>query len=112
MHFSPNGKTIAGNTSDDTIMLWDANTGQLLNTLTKIKGKLWQIKYSTDGSIIVSSSSEKTTQLWDAETGQLINTLSGISGGMTQHTFQIMEVRYLQVYMRKVVTMVLFYGMV
>ena len=69
--FSPNGNTIASGCSDDTVMLWDADTKQLKHTLIGHKSIVTSVIFSSDGKTLVSASYDATVRLWDVETGKL-----------------------------------------
>ncbi|KAB8319080.1 hypothetical protein SD81_009175 [Tolypothrix campylonemoides VB511288] len=73
--FSPDGKTIASASSDNTIKLCNLE-GQLLKTLSGHDGRVWSVAFSPDGKTIASASDDKTIKLWNRE-GQLLKTLSG-----------------------------------
>ena len=68
--FSPDGKRIASASADETIRLWDAETGDLLRPpLEGHEGRVNSVAFSPDGRRIVSASHDMTIRLWDAETG-------------------------------------------
>ena len=75
--FSPDGKTIASISDDNTIKLWSIE-GQLLQTLDKHTNRVRGVAFSPDGKTIVSASADKTIKLWNIQ-GQLLRTIKGHS---------------------------------
>ena len=76
--FNPDGSTLAGGGWDGTIHLWDANTGQHLNTLTGHRSAVRSIAFNPDGSTLASGSQGGTIHLWDATTGQHLRVLTAL----------------------------------
>jgi F-box/WD-40 domain protein MET30 len=58
---------------DNTIKIWDFNTGELLRTLFGHADGVWGL--GADLIRIVSCSSDRTLKIWDIETGQCIHTI-------------------------------------
>jgi WD40 repeat protein len=77
--FSPDGKHIVSGSEDETIRIWDADTGQsLMGPLEGHQDSVWSVAFSPDGKRIVSGSEDKTIRIWDADTGQsLMGPLEG-----------------------------------
>ena len=79
--FSPDGKTIASGSSDNTIRLWNAKTGATLKILTGHRYDVNSVAFSPDEKTIVSASDDRTVRLWDVNTGnQLLDPLTGHGG--------------------------------
>jgi WD40 repeat protein len=80
---SPKGQTLASGGDDNTIKLWNLNTGQEALTLSGHSAAVRAVTFSPDGQTLASGSDDKTIKLWDLRTGQAIFTLSGHSQAVT-----------------------------
>lgn len=69
---SNNGKYIATGSADNTIILWDASTFQVIRIIDKHKGQVTTLDFSPDGSMLVSGSTDKTLRLWSTADGSEI----------------------------------------
>jgi len=47
------------------VYIWDARTGELLETLRGHEGVAWSVAFTPDGRGLVSGSSDKTLKYWD-----------------------------------------------
>jgi WD40 repeat protein len=85
--FSPDGKTIASASEDQTVRLWDSSTGSLIRELTGHTGIVTSAAFSPDGKTIASGSEDKTVRLWESLTGRSVGELTGHAGAVTAVTF-------------------------
>src|SRR6202042_300073 len=71
--FSHDGKRIVSGSSDQTIRVWDAETGEAISKpISGHEHFVNSVAFSHDGKRIVSGSWDKTIRVWDAETGEAI----------------------------------------
>ncbi|MDR1257635.1 MAG: caspase family protein [Spirochaetaceae bacterium] len=73
--YSPDGRRIVSALLNWTVEIWDAESGQLIRTLSGHGYPIGSAAYSPDGRCIVSASHDGTVKIWNAETGQLIRTI-------------------------------------
>jgi WD40 repeat protein len=60
--FSPDGETIASAGGDQSIKLWDLDSGKVLHTLAGHSGWIWSIAISPDGETLVSGGDDNTSE--------------------------------------------------
>ncbi len=75
--WSPDGERIASGSFDNTVQVWDANSGSLLLTYKGHTDSIWSVAWSPDGKCIASGSYDKTVQVWDASSGSFLLTYKG-----------------------------------
>jgi len=75
--FSPDGRTVATASEDQTVRLWDVATHRVLATLTGHTDTVYGIAFSPDGHTLATGSDDDTTRLWDVSTHQPLATLTG-----------------------------------
>ncbi|BAZ49856.1 WD-40 repeat-containing protein [Nostoc sp. NIES-4103] len=85
--FSPDGKTIASASLDNTVKLWNVATGEEIAILKGHSDEVRDVAFSPDGKTIASASLDKTVKLWNAATGKEINTLKGHSDSVYSVAF-------------------------
>jgi len=80
--FSPDGKTLASASWDNTIKLWNISTGKLISTFIGHTDAVSSVAFSPDGKTLASASLDKTIILWNISTGKPISTLTGHTGAV------------------------------
>ena len=85
--YSPDGTQLASGSYDNTIRIWNAETGKPIWTLRGHTEVVLSVAYSPDGSQLASGSGDGTVRIWNAETGKPIRTLRG-------HTGSVLSVAY------------------
>jgi WD40 repeat protein len=71
--FSPNGRRIVSGSFDNTMQIWDAESGEAIGEpLQGHSSFVCSVAYSHDGRRIVSGSFDSTVRIWDAESGEAI----------------------------------------
>ena len=73
--FSPVGHRLASADADNTVRLWDADTGQPRGELAGHTNWVLDVAFSPDGHRLVSASADNTARLWDADNGQPLRAL-------------------------------------
>ena len=69
---SPDGKTIATASADNTIKFFNAASGQAGVVLTGHTAAITSLRFSHDGEKLVSSSIDKTIRVWNVTDGKLM----------------------------------------
>ncbi len=85
--FSPDGRTVASGSFDNTLKLWDVTSGAVVRTLSGHTAGVEVVAFSPDGHILVSGSFDKTLKLWDVASGTALRTLSGHTGSVNAVAF-------------------------
>ncbi|NTV06956.1 MAG: WD40 repeat domain-containing protein, partial [Chlorobiaceae bacterium] len=75
--FSADGKKLVSGSFDETVMLWDVESGQSLLTMKGHDTWVECIDFSRDGKLLASGSTDSTVRIWDAATGQCLHVCKG-----------------------------------
>ncbi|MHB9109946.1 MAG: WD40 domain-containing protein [Armatimonadota bacterium] len=75
--WSPDGRYLAAPSSSMEVQIYDAESGQMLRTLTGHTGAVMCVAWSPDGERLASGSSDKTVRIWNANIGECMTTYEG-----------------------------------
>jgi WD40 repeat protein len=79
---SRDGKTVISGSTDQTIRIWDATTGQQRFQMTGHVGAVHSVALSPDESLVVSSGADKSVRLWDLTGGRQLKQLATLTETM------------------------------
>lgn len=65
---------------DSSASLWNARTGQRLQTLDGHQEQLLSAVFSADSTSVLTASADNTARLWNASTGECVQTFTGHEG--------------------------------
>jgi WD40 repeat protein len=75
---SPDNKyVLSGGIQEQTVRLWDLQTGNQLRQLNGHKEEIWGVAFSPDGKTCASASTDKTMRTWNIANGDPIRTFEG-----------------------------------
>ena len=77
MAVTPDGRRAVSGSGDETLRLWDLESGQTCARSKAIRTRSRTVAVTPDGRRAVSGSEDKTLRVWDLESGQTLRTLEG-----------------------------------
>ena len=81
--FNPRTSTLVSGSLDDTVKVWDLQTGNIMFTLQGHRRGVNAVAISAKGQVLVSCGDDNTVQVWNLTTGRLLHTLKGHGRGVT-----------------------------
>ncbi len=62
--FSPDGNTLVSASDDNTLKLWDVDTGTEIRLFAGHAGGVWDVAFSPNGKTLASGNRDRTLKLW------------------------------------------------
>ncbi|MBD1899433.1 NB-ARC domain-containing protein [Trichocoleus sp. DQ-A3] len=84
--FSPDNQTLAINRHDESIAVWNIQTGHF-ERWSAHSASIWTVLFSPTGQILASSSYDCTVRLWDVQTHHCLHVLRGHESGIRAIAF-------------------------
>ena len=84
---SHDGRYVAVGTLDGTVLIWDLETGDLVNQLDGHTNRTYATVFSPNDQFILSGSLDRSAILWNANNGEIIHSLSELPGRVTDVEF-------------------------
>jgi WD40 repeat protein len=75
--WSPDGTHLASGSADETVRIWDTDTGECTAILTGHNSWARSVAWSPHGTHLASGGHDKTVRIWDTHTGECTATLTG-----------------------------------
>ena len=86
MAFSPHGEWLVSSSLDRTVKLWNAHTGECVETFDRHSKWVWTVAFSPDGQTVASGGDDGAIRLWNIHTGDC-QVLEGHPGGVWSVAF-------------------------
>jgi WD40 repeat protein len=74
---TPDGQRVVSASADNTLKVWDLNSGKKLKTLTGHTSAIRAVAITLDGQRAISGSYDNTLKVWDLKSGQVITSFNG-----------------------------------
>lgn len=87
--FSRDGRLALTGGEDNTVRLWDMDTGQCHRVLEGHTAQVGSVVLSTDQRLAVTGSEDRTVRIWDVEAGRSLHIIEGHKCPSYQYSVQV-----------------------
>jgi WD40 repeat protein len=87
LSYSPDGRRLASGSKDETIRIWDVQTGKELNVFVGHEDYITDVSFSPNGKWLASASESKSVMLWDVDGGPPTREFKG-------HSSEVLDVEF------------------
>ncbi|MBZ0280692.1 MAG: TIR domain-containing protein, partial [Anaerolineae bacterium] len=85
--FSPDGRFALSGSSDNTLILWNVASGEIIRRFEGHSGSVYSVAFSPDGRFALSGSADNSLVLWDVASGVLIHRFEEHTSWVNSVTF-------------------------
>ncbi|KAJ1020471.1 hypothetical protein NDA13_005788 [Ustilago tritici] len=85
------GRRLVSGSSDNTVRLWNSNTGRCEGVLEGHRSRVWDVDSTRTGGHVASASGDSTVKVWDVESAQCRTTLRAGVGDVYSCRFHLDE---------------------
>ena len=80
--WSPDGRRALSGSLDNTVRVWEVESGRTLSVLEGHTDRVWSVAWSPDGRRALSGSYDHTVRVWEVESGRTLGVLEGHSNSV------------------------------
>ena len=85
--FSPDSRQVITGTADDTGILWDLDSGEIIHTFEEHDDEVISVDISNDGRELLTAALDGAINIWDLKTGDLKNSFTASSDDLADALF-------------------------
>lgn len=87
VRFVPNTQKVISSHADDAVLVWNTETGALLQTIKPITNGVYALAISADGALMATGGDDGSVKIWNVATGSLQQSI-------TAHTGRVLDLHF------------------